>query len=268
VWWCRCVVAGVLLVSSEVDLTESLRRTDNVALMNSNLPVNPDDAQQPSTHSRRAFLGLAAVAGFVAFNPAAAFAAKKTTKKKRVATKAGSVTTKPGAVTTKVAVATEAAVAAGVANEMLVSFTFTPEAGGRVRNPYVAVWIETPDGQSIRTLALQYQQGRGERWLPDLTRWYKADQARLGGLLGGTDVISTVSAATKLPGSQRFIWDGTDDAKTAVPAGEYVLYIEAAREKGPYQLVRETISLGKPGLKKPADNGELQAITVDVRARK
>jgi hypothetical protein len=150
----------------------------------------------------------------------------------------------------------------------LVSFTFAPAGGGRIHNPYVAVWIETLDGQSIRTLALQFQQGRGERWLPDLTRWYKADQARLGGLLGGADVISTVSAATKLPGSQRVIWDGTDDAKTPVPAGDYVLYIEAAREKGPYQVVRETISLAKVGSKKPADNGELQAIAVDVRARK
>jgi hypothetical protein len=264
---CVFVCLRVSSVSSQPDLTERLRRPVNVRPMkNHSLPDGADD-QESLASSRRSFLGLAAVAGFFALNPSAAWAAKKTTKKKRVASP---TTTKP-VVPKAAAGSTEAAPAAAGAtnNEMVVAFAYSPDGGGgRVRNPYVAVWIETPDGQSIRTLALQFQQGRGERWLPDLTRWYQADQARLGGLLGGTDVIGTVSAATKLPGAQRFIWDGNDDAKSPVPAGEYVLYIEAAREKGPYQLVRETISLGKPGVKKPADNGDLKAISVDVRPRK
>ncbi len=234
-----------------------------------NVPSNEEPADSAKS-SRRSFLGLAAVAGFFVLSPSAALAAKKTTTKKKKRTIAKST----AAPTTKAAVVGSTEAGAAVAsntvseNEMVVAFNYVATGGGRIHNPYVAVWIETPDGQSVRTLELQFQPGKGERWLPDLKRWYQADQARLGGLLGGTDVITNVSAATKLPGAHRVLWDGTDDAKSPLPSGEYVLLIEAAREKGPYQLVRETISLGKPGVKKLSDNGDLQAISIDVRARK
>jgi hypothetical protein len=225
--------------------------------------IDPSDDQ---VSQRRAFLKVLVAAGVVALNPTAALAATKTTKRKRTTKKRTAPATTPA--TTKAGGVPAAAPGVAGANEAVIGFTYVPSGGGRrIHNPYIAVWIETADGQPVRTVALQFQPGKGERWLPDLKRWYQADQARLGGLLGGVDVVGTVSAATKLPGTQRFVWDGLDDSKSAVPEGEYVLFIEAAREKGPYQLVREPITLGKVESRKIADNGDLQAISVDVRAK-
>ncbi len=211
--------------------------------MSETLP-DPDQTSRKPVHHRRLLLKGALGLGLVVLNPSGARAAKKTTKRVSKTTKNS------------------------VANEVLIGFTYLPTGGGRVHNPYIAVWLETPEGTPVRTLTVQYEQGKGVRWLPDLVRWYQMDQARLGGLLGGVDVLSTVSSATKLPGSQRLVWDGTDDSRSPVAAGDYVLFIEAAMEKGPYQIVREPITLSKTGKKKVADNGDLQAISIDIRAKK
>ncbi len=205
---------------------------------------DPDQTSHKPVNHRRSFLKVAVGLGLLVLNPTSARAAKKTTKRVSKTTKSSTT------------------------NEVLIGFTYVPTGGGRVYNPYVAVWLETPDGTPVRTLTVQYEQGKGVRWLPDLVRWYQRDQARLGGLLGGVDVLSTVSSATKLPGSQRLIWDGNDDSKSPVVPGEYLLFIEAAMEKGPYQIVREPITLSKTGKKKVADNGDLQAISIDIRAKK
>jgi hypothetical protein len=244
--------------------------------MQSNIPNLPNqvvDAVDGRVSQRRTFLKVLAAAGVVALNPVAAFAATKTTKRKKTTKKRTAPATTPTSVATKSPAAPAAAPASGSAsaaspNEAVIGFTYVPSnSGRRIHNPYIAVWIETADGQPIRTVALQFQPGKGERWLPDLKRWYQADQARLSGPLDGVDIVGTVSAATKLPGTQRFVWDGLDDSKAPVPAGDYVLFIEAAREKGPYQLVREPITLNSADSRKIADNGDLQSITLDVRAK-
>ena len=52
-----------------------------------------------------------------------------------------------------------------------------PEAeAGRYRRPYVAVWVEDKDGNSVRTLSLWVSMGGAGpfQWLPDLKRWYAA----------------------------------------------------------------------------------------------
>jgi hypothetical protein len=241
--------------------------------MKSNLPNLPNDvvdAVGQRVSQRRTFLKVLAAAGVVALNPAAALAATKTTKRKKTTKKRAAPATTPTSAATKAPAAVPASGSASAAspNEAVIGFTYVPSnTGRRIHNPYIAVWIETADGQPVRTVALQFQPGKGERWLPDLKRWYQADQARLSGPLGGVDIVGTVSAATKLPGTQRFVWDGLDDSKAPVAAGDYVLFIEAAREKGPYQLVREPITLNSTDSRKIADNGDLQSITLDVRAK-
>jgi hypothetical protein len=54
-----------------------------------------------------------------------------------------------------------------------------------------------------------------------------------------------------------------------VAHGTYYVCIEAAVEKGSYQLLREAIQLsGAPVAKSPADNGDLQRAKFELRARK
>jgi hypothetical protein len=98
----------------------------------------------------------------------------------------------------------------------------------------VAVWIEDKDRLPVRTLALWFQKSR---WLPDLKSWYRAD--RLRALADGTELVASVSSATRPAGKYSLIWDGTDNQGKPVKAGVYTVCIEAAREHGTYQITRQ-----------------------------
>jgi hypothetical protein len=133
---------------------------------------------------------------------------------------------------------------------------------GGIENPYVAVWLETVDGAPVRTISLSYQKGKGDRWLPDLKRWYAKYQAQKS-----APAIAAVTGATRVPGSYSYSWNGTDDNGQPVAAGEYVLVIEGSRERGPYSLAKQTISLtGVPFSATLPDNGELKGMTVELKA--
>ncbi|MBK8978644.1 MAG: DUF2271 domain-containing protein [Planctomycetes bacterium] len=121
---------------------------------------------------------------------------------------------------------------------LIVEFELaTPTQGGRRRGggkrPYVAVWIEDPDGHPCRTLCLWIE---SERWLRDLRRW-----SRLHG--NQRDLVDAVSRATRRPGAYSLTWDGLDDAGHALPPGDYVVLIEAVREHGTYQLMRQAVTI-------------------------
>jgi hypothetical protein len=219
--------------------------------------------------SRRAFLrsSIAAAALTVVPRGIAGAATKKKTKPKA---RAKTTTTKPAVATT---VAAAAAVAAGsatetfdVTKEMAFAFTYEASGGGRVKNPYIAIWIEDLDGKLVKTVSLWFQRGKGLRWLPDLIRWYKVDSDRISA--GGVDTAETISSATRLPGSYSVVWDGSNDQGVPVGLGEYYVCIEASRERGPYQLIREKIALGAAPTKIPLPpKGELTKANLELRVR-
>lgn len=135
--------------------------------------------------------------------------------------------------------------------------------GGRARRPYVAVWIEDKDHQHVRTLALWVAR---PRWLPDLRAWYRADRTRAQA--EGTDLVSTVSSATRAPGRYTLTWDGVNQQGKPVSPGAYTVFIEAAREHGTYQLMRQDVTVGGavshvevPG------NAEITAAAIDYRKK-
>ncbi len=121
-----------------------------------------------------------------------------------------------------------------------MSFTYTPsDSGGRIHDPYVAVWIEDTDGNLVDTVAVWFQQDdKGTKWLDDLTLWYSVSNSAED---------TTMSGATRSPGSYDVIWDGTDLAGNAVAQGDYVVFVESAREHGPYSIVSGTLTLGDDG---------------------
>ena len=143
--------------------------------------------------------------------------------------------------------------------ELTVDFEINRPGGGRSHRPYVAVWVEDKDGFPIRTLALYLQtDGPGPRWHRDLRRWYKNDQMRQ--LVDTTDLISTISVATRPPGKYKVVWDGKDDAEKLVKPGKYTVYVEAAREHGTYQLIKKELEFaGKPFEEKLDGNVEIKA---------
>ncbi|HKV47817.1 MAG TPA: DUF2271 domain-containing protein [Candidatus Acidoferrales bacterium] len=105
----------------------------------------------------------------------------------------------------------------------------------RVRRPYVAVWVvDASDGKPVRTLAVWFEK---PRYLHELSEWFGTVYASNQQL--GNHLLDTISSATRPPGSYTFEWDGKDDSGKLVPSGKYIVYIEAAREHGTHQLIKQ-----------------------------
>lgn len=224
--------------------------------------------------SRRAFLKKAALAaGAVAFFPSLAacgsdaeqFAATTiaagvtTSQASPSATTVTAETTTTAAETTTTAAPTTQATSVSLpsGSEMVISFSYAASAtGGRVRNPYIAVWLEDDNGELVNTVALWFlQTQKGLRWLSELRRWASVD--------GTSTTIDAISSATRTPGEYAVVWDGTDSAGEMVPSGNYFVCIESAREHGPYSLIREPVALANSDLTFAlADDGELSSAQV------
>lgn len=89
------------------------------------------------------------------------------------------------------------------------------------RAPYVVVWITDAQKQLVRSLNIW---GDDRKWMDTNYVWWRRYGRKL-------DVDSTAQPSRK-PGQYRVIWDGKNDAGETMPAGEYTIHIEAAREHG------------------------------------
>lgn len=144
-----------------------------------------------------------------------------------------------------------------------------PEGNSRgYRRPYVAAWLTDKEGVPVRTLVLWVQKSQpGPRWIPDLRQWNRED--RLRKLVDDRDLVDAVASPTKNAGEYKVTWDGKDDQGQTVPAGTYTLNIEAAREHGTYQIIKQKLELGKDGFEKSLDgNVEIKAVKVNYRGLK
>ncbi|QDT11571.1 DUF2271 domain-containing protein [Planctomycetes bacterium K23_9] len=160
---------------------------------------------------------------------------------------------------------TRAAKATKTSGRMVVEVEINrPDASRRYRKPYVAVWVEDKDRFPVKTIALWLMKNNpGPRWHPDLRQWYKSDRMRL--LVEDESLIDGMSGATRSPGKYKFAWDGTDNDGKVLPPGEYMFYVESAREHGTYQLIKESIELGKPFKKSLSGNNEIKSVRLDYQ---
>jgi hypothetical protein len=153
--------------------------------------------------SRRRVLGGSAVAGLAVLvgglgrgglGGVADAATKRTTTKKKTVKKA--TTTKPANTVAK------AASVAGVFSadqEVVVTWTYSATGGGRVHNPYVAVWVEDADGVPVRIVHFEYQLGKGRRWIDEMKRWARVDEVFVA--LGKQSTADTTTSSTRVPGT-------------------------------------------------------------------
>ena len=107
--------------------------------------------------------------------------------------------------------------------------------GGMAKRPYVAVWIEDQDHFPVRTVALWYD-GKA-RFLPEMRAWTRAD--RLRAMAEGNQIVDAVTSPTRQAGVYTLQWDGKDNSGKPVKAGTYTVCIEASREHGGYQIIRQ-----------------------------
>lgn len=126
--------------------------------------------------------------------------------------------------------------------------------------PYVAVWIERPDQTAVRTLSVWYDTalpaGEGKDWLKDIRTWWRKDGRNL------TLPADGVSGPTRAPGTQTVTIPAS--RLSDLPAGNYVMAVEAARELGGREIVRVPFRLGAANTASGTGESELGAVRVTV----
>lgn len=141
--------------------------------------------------------------------------------------------------------------------ELLINFRL-PQFEGRSHRPFVSVWIEDEKGVPVRNLALWYNK---PRWLPELSDWYASQRQ------SDFDARS-ISSATRSAGDYALQWDGKDNAGQLVKQGKYTICLEAAREHGTHQLIRQVMDFnGKTKQLTVPGNVEIATAALDYRQK-
>ena len=128
-----------------------------------------------------------------------------------------------------------------VAADLTVKFELPALNVAEYHKPYVAIWLEKADQSVAANLAVLYdvkkKNNGGTKWLKDLRQWWRKSGSEL------TMPIDGVSGATRTTGEQSISFSGARQAIDKLPAGDYKLVIEAARESGGRELVRLPVKL-------------------------
>lgn len=132
--------------------------------------------------------------------------------------------------------------------------------------PYVAVWLEGADQKVAANLSVWYQQtsnseGHGTKWLPDLRQWWRKSGRTL-------DVpVDGVTGPTRPVGKHALSFSDQQTQLRNLPAGQYTLVVEAAREVGGRELVKIPFSWPATSAQSGRAQGtsELGAITLAVK---
>ncbi|NYT68345.1 DUF2271 domain-containing protein [Pusillimonas noertemannii] len=102
--------------------------------------------------------------------------------------------------------------------------------------PYVAVWLQSADRQTVRDIAVWYDykmpKEEGKKWLKDLRQWWRVSGR------GQDELADGITGATQAPGKHTIQVAATHPALAGLPAGEYEVIVEASREKGGREVLR------------------------------
>ena len=151
-----------------------------------------------------------------------------------------------------------------MAADLSVKFDLPQLNVAEYHKPYVAIWIERPDDTVATTLAVLYdvrkRDNGGLKYVKDLRTWWRK---------AGRDVtlpLDGVSGATRTAGTQALTFPGNKSGLDQLPAGDYKLVIEAAREAGGREVVRVPFTWPAKGKAEASASGkeELGNVTVAV----
>lgn len=95
--------------------------------------------------------------------------------------------------------------------------------------PYLVTWIETEDRKTVVAASLWYDEQ--EKWLKDIRQWWRKTGRNQKKPYDG------VTGATRRPGMHKLSLLDAEIA-AALSAGNYVLFIEAAREVGGREVLK------------------------------
>ncbi|MCQ4318394.1 DUF2271 domain-containing protein [Stutzerimonas zhaodongensis] len=127
-----------------------------------------------------------------------------------------------------------------MAAELQISVEIPRLQVAEYHRPYVALWLEKTDQSHVADLAVWYdlklKDKEGEKWLKDLRQWWRRSGRSLELPVDG------VSSATRAVGTHKLTFDDSKAPLDDLPAGDYRLVIEAAREVGGRELLRVPFS--------------------------
>jgi hypothetical protein len=146
--------------------------------------------------------------------------------------------------------------------DLTVKFELPQLNVAEYHKPYVAIWIERADQGVANTLAVLYdvkkRDNAGTKWVKDLRTWWRK---------AGRDVtlpMDGVSGATRTAGVQTLTFPAARAGLDKLPAGDYRLVIEAAREAGGRELVRVPFTWQPNGKVAASAAGKEELGTVSV----
>ena len=151
-----------------------------------------------------------------------------------------------------------------VGAELAVKFELPQLNVAEYHRPYVAMWLERADQSVATNLAVLYdvkkKDNGGAKYLKDLRTWWRKAGRELDLPIDG------VSGATRTSGEQTLNFGPARNGIDKLPAGDYKLVIEAAREAGGRELVRLPFTLPLKGKQTISARGkeELGAITLQI----
>ncbi|MES2148707.1 MAG: DUF2271 domain-containing protein [Pseudomonadota bacterium] len=141
-----------------------------------------------------------------------------------------------------------------VGAELAVKFEIPQLNVAEYHKPYVAIWIERADQGVAANLAVLYdvkkRDNGGSKWVKELRNWWRK---------AGRDIalpLDGLSGATRATGEQSMLFGPARTQIDKLPAGDYKLVIEAARESGGRELVRLPITLPLKGRQSASAQGK------------
>lgn len=158
-----------------------------------------------------------------------------------------------------VTTAATAFAAPALAGDLTVTVELPRLQTAEYHRPYVAIWVERPDQTAVQTLAVWYEVANvreGRDWLKDLRTWWRKGGRSM------TMPADGISSATRAPGRQTQTFRAAQLSR--LPAGQYNLVVEAARERGGREVVRVPFRWGAANTGSAAGTTELGAVRVAV----
>ncbi|SFU76375.1 DUF2271 domain-containing protein [Pseudoduganella namucuonensis] len=126
--------------------------------------------------------------------------------------------------------------ASAMAADLALKFEVPQLNVAEYHRPYIAAWLENADQKVVTNLAVLYdvkkKDNAGTKWLKDMRQWWRKSGRDLAMPVDG------VSGATRAPGEHTLAFPVAKEALDKLPAGQYVLVVEAAREAGGRELVK------------------------------
>jgi hypothetical protein len=133
------------------------------------------------------------------------------------------------------------------------------------------VWVEDAQGVHVKTLyATRFTADGGWKKRPSsIPLWVK--QSAISGMTKAQ--VDALTGATPRSGTITYRWDGTDSRGAALPAGDYVIFLEGTLRNDNQVIYRAPIRIGqgpaaaKVSVEYIGKSGSESAMISDVTAR-